>query len=38
MVADKAESLFEGAEIAAKAIDSGEAKAALERLVKISNA
>lgn len=37
MVADKAASLLEGAEIAAKAIDGGAAKSALQQLVKISN-
>ena len=37
MVADKAENLLEGAEIAANAIDSGAAKKALGRLVAISN-
>ncbi|MEM7427641.1 MAG: anthranilate phosphoribosyltransferase [Pseudomonadota bacterium] len=37
VVADKAGSLKEGAEIAAGAIDSGKASAALDRLVEVSN-
>lgn len=37
VVADKASSLEEGAHMAAKAIDEGHAKAALERLVTVSN-
>jgi anthranilate phosphoribosyltransferase len=37
VIADKAKDLKEGAAIAAKAIDSGKAKEALERMVAISN-
>jgi len=38
MVADKAESLREGARLAAQAIDDGAAKRVLEKLVAVSNA
>jgi anthranilate phosphoribosyltransferase len=37
LIADKAKSLKEGAEIAAEAIDNGRAKATLDKLVKITN-
>ena len=36
MVAGKAESLQEGAALAAKAIDSGEAEGRLDRLIAVS--
>ena len=38
IVADKAEDLKEGAEMAAKAIDEGNSRKALERMVSITNA
>jgi anthranilate phosphoribosyltransferase len=38
IVADKAEDLNEGAEMAAKAIDEGNSRKALERMVSITNA
>ncbi|MGI9523448.1 MAG: anthranilate phosphoribosyltransferase [Hyphomicrobiaceae bacterium] len=38
VVADKAENLLEGAELACTAIDSGAAKSALERLIAVSKA
>jgi anthranilate phosphoribosyltransferase len=38
IVAGKAKDLKEGAALAAKSLDSGEAEGRLERLIKVSNA